>query len=249
MQKANGYIIYNGPSLLDGQPIIAVAMVGKSPNLKTGAMMQTYIIRSDIDPVSANKQGLDFSVCGDCPHKGQTHDDPAKKTAKNRSCYVTLAHGPLTAYKQYKAGAYPELSGHDNLVALGKGRKIRLGTFGDPAAVPSYIWQSLLQEAAGHTAYSHQSGISSAEFVADLYMQSADSAAEAATAWQSGRRTFRVLSDISQLIAGREILCPASIEAGKRTDCFNCQLCSGSAVKAKSIAIVAHGNGSKYVAA
>jgi hypothetical protein len=37
-----------------------------------------------------------------------------------------------------------------------------------------------------------------------------------------------------------EVLCPASEEAGKRTTCENCQLCSGNAIKAKNVAIYAH---------
>ena len=36
-------IIYNGPSLLDGTPIIAIA-IRKSGNAKTGDMVQTYIL-------------------------------------------------------------------------------------------------------------------------------------------------------------------------------------------------------------
>ena len=105
MIKANGYIIYKGASLLDGKPVIAVAQIGKSHNKKTGAMIQTQIIRSDIDPIEASKTGEDFSICGNCPHRGIAHNDPKKKTAKNRSCYVTLMHAPLTTYKQFKKGA------------------------------------------------------------------------------------------------------------------------------------------------
>ena len=55
MKNPNGYIIYEGASLLDGKPIVAIALTGKSTNTKTGAMIQTFIIRSDIDPLTANK--------------------------------------------------------------------------------------------------------------------------------------------------------------------------------------------------
>ena len=54
---------------------------------------------------------------------------------------------------------------------------------------------------------------------------------------------------VSELVRGREILCPASEEAGKRTQCASCLLCGGASVKAKSIAIVAHGAGRKHHAA
>ena len=41
IKKPTGYIIYEGPSLLDNKPIVVVALVGKSSNQKTGAMVQT----------------------------------------------------------------------------------------------------------------------------------------------------------------------------------------------------------------
>ena len=54
--------------------------------------------------------------------------------------------------------------------------------------------------------------------------------------------------DIKELNKDKEILCPASEEAGKKTSCIKCGLCAGTTTKSKkSIAIVAHGNGSKYV--
>jgi len=41
-------IIYRGPSVLDGAPIVVVATYSKR-NKKTGTMVQTYIIRDDMD--------------------------------------------------------------------------------------------------------------------------------------------------------------------------------------------------------
>ena len=71
-----GVVLYNGPSLIDGAPIIAIAcrITEASENSKTGAMIQTFILRRDIAPHLALKTGADSSVCGDCPlrpiHKG-----------------------------------------------------------------------------------------------------------------------------------------------------------------------------------
>jgi hypothetical protein len=42
-------------------------------------------------------------------------------------------------------------------------------------------------------------------------------------------------------VKGKEILCPASKEAGERVQCAQCKLCGGNSVKGKSVAIVAHG--------
>jgi hypothetical protein len=77
-------------------------------------------------------------------------------------------------------------------------------------------------------------------------MRSADSLSAAAFAWRDGQRTFRIVRDAADIIQGREILCPASKEAGFKTTCHKCGLCGGASVKAKSIAIVAHGAGAAY---
>ena len=243
-------IIYRGPSLIDGSPIVVVALTGKSRNSKTGAMMQTYILCDNgLSPMQNSKNGSDYSICGDCIHRGESHNDPDRATAKNSSCYVTLMHGPNIVFKNIQAGSYQLAQGHDQIKKLGSGWFVRLGTYGDPAAVPSYIWSSLLADAEGHTGYSHQKGLKSAEFKPAIMMQSADTEQEARQAWQSGHRTFRTITSLDQIVKGKEILCPASEEAGKKTNCLKCGLCSGSETKAKNIAIVVHGNGSKHFAA
>lgn len=233
-------IIYSGPSLIDGKPIVAIA-VSKSDNSKTGNMVQTYIIRADIDPRDASKSGEDYSICGNCPHRGTAHNRPDKKLALNRSCYVNIGQGVLIVYKALVRGVYTSVNGHKAIAAIGKGRMVRLGTYGDPAAVPSYIWESLLSEADGHTAYTHQSGMAGAEARPEFMMVSADTETQARVAWSFGQRTFRVVKSTSEIVRGAEIICPASKEAGFRTTCNSCGLCGGSKVKAKSIAIVDHG--------
>ena len=234
-------IIYSGPSLIDGKPIVAIAIPKKSRNTKTGPMVQTYIIRADISPLDASKSGADYSICGNCKHRGQSTYAAHKKQAEGRSCYVNLGQGPTIVWKALRRGFYPTVSGHDAIAAIGAGRMVRLGTYGDPAAVPSYIWESLLSRASGHTAYTHQSGVASAQSRPDYMMISADDLPQAQGAWQAGNRTFRVIRNVSEIVKGSEILCPASKEAGFRTTCNACGLCGGATIKAKSIAIVDHG--------
>jgi len=235
MAKNQTFIVYEGPSLYDGAPIVVLVQTGSS-NRKTGDMVQTYILRSDIDPITANRTGKDSAICGDCPHMG-TPNDSGKGQATGRSCYVTLAHGPLGKYKAFKRGAYDHAIGHAAIRALGLGRMIRIGTYGDPSYVPTYIWTSLISAAQGHTAYTH----GAVNPMPESIMTSADNSKQAQEAWDKGERTFRVISSLDKLIKGKEILCPASEEAGKRTTCESCKLCAGSSVKGKSVAIVAHG--------
>ena len=235
-------IIYDGPSLLDGKPIVAIA-IRKSGNAKTGDMVQTYILCRDIDPRDANKNGDDYSICGNCRHRGTPTDDPTRKLAVNRSCYVNIAQGVLIVWKAYQRGVYDTAIGKDAVAKLGANRMVRLGTYGDPSAVPSYIWKSLLSDADGWTGYSHQSGVTGADYRPDMVMRSADTEQEARQAWRNGERTFRVVANVRDIIAGKEILCPASKEAGQRVQCQACKLCAGSSIAAKSIAIPAHGAG------
>jgi len=117
---------------------------------------------------------------------------------------------------------------------MGRGRFVRVGTYGDPGAVPSQVWDELLSEATTWTAYSHQSG-----WRPDIAMQSADTYAQAWAHWREGRRTFRVITGIEHLDKAHEALCPASKEAGQRVQCTACKLCKGGTA-AKSIAIVEH---------
>jgi hypothetical protein len=68
------YTIYKGPSLFDGSPIVVWAQ-SNSGNIKTGDMVQTFIQNDSVDPLTANRTGLDKAVCGDCIHKGTPNNN------------------------------------------------------------------------------------------------------------------------------------------------------------------------------
>ena len=234
MKQLNKAILYEGPSLIDGQPIVAIATYSDK-NTKTGLMVQTYILCQNIDPRDANKTGQDFSICGNCPLKGIPTMDPKRKLAEKRKCYVRIDQGSLIVWKAYQKGSYPKTN---DISELGRGRMVRLGTYGDPAAVPSYVWHQLLEEAIGHTAYSHQNDIIPID--KKIFMGSADSLEHAKKFWNDNIRTFRVIQNLDE-IQDNEILCPASKEAGRKSTCAKCKLCSGTSSNSKkSIAIVEH---------
>ena len=230
-----GAIIYRGPSLIDGAPIF-VAAVWSSTNRKTGNMLQTYIMRSDIDPLTASKSGADASICGACRHRGVPTDDPKLKQAKQRSCYVVLGQGPLAVYKAFKRGSYQDRTNRAGRMTLGAQMMVRIGTYGDGAAVPQNVWNDLLAMASGHTAYTHNGGDPA------RYMISADSLAEAQHAWANKYRTFRIVRSTDEIIKGQEIECPSE----RGVQCVDCRLCSGTSTRAKSIAITVHGTGAAH---
>lgn len=226
-------VIYRGPSLIDGSPIIVVATYSDS-NRKTGKVLQTYVLVENVNPVEASKTGADYAICGDCNLRGRPTTDPKRKQAEGRDCYVVLGQGPLIVWKGYHRGIYPMADTEADRNVLGHKRFVRVGTYGDPAAAPDHVWTELLADASHWTAYSHQSG-----WRPDIAMQSVDSYPQAWDHWRSGRRTFRIVTSVDQLDTAHEVLCPASKEAGRRVQCTACKLCKGSA-QAKSIAIVQH---------
>jgi len=237
-KRPNGIVIYRGPSQLDGAPIVAIAtgLATGSSNAKTGALVQTWILREDVSPTEAVNSGSDASICGDCPHRGTVVD------GKNvgRSCYVTIFQAPLNVWKSYHRGIYA--NGAD-LTETFKGRAVRVGSYGDPAAVPMAVWDAVLGEADYWTGYTH----AWRQFpeLSAYCMASADTAEDRWTAQALGFRTFRVRA-ASEPLLNREVVCPASEEAGRKTNCAACRACGGTSAKAKAdIAIVAHGAASK----
>lgn len=230
----NGAIIYEGASALDGAPIVVIVtgLRVRSANLKTGDMLQTWILRSDVPPLEAAKTGADVSICGDCRHR----------PINQGTCYVNIGWGVSNIWKAYKAGTYPKVL-HTRLPDLGADRMVRLGSYGDPAAVPLTYWRHLTMRAAGWTGYTHQWASDALDpAFKDFFMASVDSEEEARTARKHRWRTFRVRSAAAPLTDRYEIACPASKEAGAKTDCASCKACMGQRAKARvNIAIVAHG--------
>jgi hypothetical protein len=241
LAKANGIVLYEGPSKLDGRPIVVIAtgLRTNSRNEKTGAMVQTYIIVPDMHPVEAVKTGADASICGACPHRGDG-------TGKGRSCYVNLGKGARVVWDAYQRGVYPKA---DAFTArhLFANRIVRLGTYGDPAAAPYALWKVALGDAAAWTGYTHQWRAIPAHWAA-LVMASADSVADMDQAHALGYRTFRVTAAPFANIKGREAVCPASAEKNKVAACITCKACMGTSGKARvSIQIAAHGPGKRHV--
>jgi hypothetical protein len=97
------------------------------------------------------------------------------------------------------------MQGHNALSLLGKGKDVRIGTYGDGGAVPKYIWDSLIQDARKHTAYCHQYDNPNSSFDPTMYMVSADNLATAKKHWDFGHRTFRVIQDVNEVVKGQEI--------------------------------------------
>lgn len=218
-------IIYEGPSLLNGAPIYCVATFNSS-NSKTGPMAQTWIMPQQVERPSHQTSE---AVCGNCNHR-------------KGSCYVNLAFAPSNIHRKYLAGGY-RATEIERVALLFKDKGIRLGSYGDPAALPYDLLARITNEALFHTGYTHQWRNFPA--LKELCMASVDSEAEYREAKSLGWRTFRTNHN-AQVLGRQEIICPASDEKGKLTTCDKCQACGGLSSKARcDITIKAHGSPAK----
>lgn len=206
-------IAYKGPSELDGEEIVVI--LTESRNRKTGPMIQTWIMRADENPWETSKAGADSSICGECPHRWSL----------GGGCYVNL-RTVNQIWQAYNRGSY-ETEKHYRkwYKILGGIHKymVRLGSYGDPAAVPREVWDNLIKGAKGHTGYTHQWRKPQGQAILDLCMASADSSEDAALLRAAGARYFQVIPQDAPKPEG-SIECLAD---AKGLTCSECGICDG----------------------
>jgi hypothetical protein len=226
-------VVYDGPSALDGTRIVAILTGGGqslSRNEKTGPLAQLWIMRADVAPHVAVRDGRDVSVCGDCPHR----------PVNGGKCYVRVDQGPRSAWQAWHDGKVPTFhplaAGTALALAVKVGRigGLRLGAYGDPAALPLSVARDLtgpVRAARGvTTGYTHQWKTTDTAW-SGLVMASADSADDQRDARAKGYRSFRVVTkDAPDTGAVKGATCPASKEAGFMKTCATCGLCNGATV-------------------
>lgn len=242
-----GIVLWKGKSRIDGTPIMVIltGLRGKSTvNAKTGDMLQTWILRQDMLPTDAVKEGLDDAICGTCPLRGDHGQD--------RACYVNIAH-PNSIWRAWKRGGWPngpylETSGPRLVREIRdavRDRGVRFGSYGDPAAAPYQLWATLADAAAFHTGYTRRwldLGTVDEERWQQLVMASAHTPREAHRALVRGWRPFRVRFRTEPLLEN-EYVCPASNEAKTKVQCVDCRLCDGRRLgdTRRTPVIIAHG--------
>ncbi len=234
MKKKSGIILWSGKSLFDGERIIIIAtgMFLKSANIKTGNMIQTYIMRRDIHPMLARRLGEDKSICGDCKHR------------ENSTCYVNLTHGPGKIFNAFHDNRYRNYEDDD--IKYFRDNYIRIGSYGDPAAVPTEVWKNICNNSKAFNGYTHQ-WKNCDQKLKNYCMASVDSikgyTKEYHLARQLGWRTFRIRENSDNPLLENEFVCPASKENGAKTTCKKCNSCSGlSKDTKKNPTIILHGD-------
>lgn len=242
----NGAIVWEGPSAHDGAPIVVIVtgLRGASTNRKTGDMLQTWIMRADVDPITALATDSDASICGACPLRGILSDGKRK----GRACYVNVGQAPLSVWRAFDRGSYPRMS-PETVARLITGRAIRLGAYGDPAMVPVDVWQTLITGARTWTGYTHQ-WRARPEY-RGILMASADTVADRRDARAEGWRAFYVVPAQTDIRAiGGAMECAATRDRAP-LQCADCGACAGTrngaTTGAVDVVIRAHGSGARYV--
>ncbi len=175
----------------------------------------------------------DQAVCFDCPF------------SQNRGCYTAKAQqyaGFLSSLRSIgKANKWQDIPEYNEdiarqIVAMSKGKYARFGTYGEPSLLPLSLVADICQGAKSWTGYTHQY-MRKPEY-APFLMASLHSDRQMTYAERLGYRAF---------IASKERLtkpfvnCPASAEAGFKSTCSDCGLCSGTQGKGKkSVWILQH---------
>jgi hypothetical protein len=246
---SKSFVFYAGPSMLDGAPILGIATGLKqrpglaSENPKTVGMVQTWIVRAHREPHEA-LSGEDESVCGRCPMRPLLVK-AARKAGEDRPyCYVRNSKswpGLINIFRSWKMGNIPTLTLEEAAQRL-EGRLVRLGAYGDPAALPLAVWEELLSRAAGSIGYTHQwrNPIVDPGF-ARWVMASVESPAWRDAANRAGYRTYRVDMARDGVKLEGEARCPGSKEMGHKLTCASCLACNGTATGRRAdIVIQAH---------
>ena len=223
--------------MIDGAPIVVIAtgLKKKSANAKTGAMLQTFIIRSDVPPHHALKTGDDRSVCGDCPKRPALFQP---RSQGDKACYVDVAKSVRSVFACYTRGNYPRAT-PEQAALMFAGRKLRMGTYGNPSAAPFDLWDKVNAQTEAHTCYIHNWATCDQRW-SRLAMASVETVEQGLAARKLGYRLFRARLPHEPLM-DREISCPASKEAGHKTNCWSCVACGGQVAKARvDIGICVH---------
>jgi hypothetical protein len=235
MKRINGVVLYDGPSVMNGKPIVAIATF-RTENDKIGNTVQIWYLPRDIHPVEALRTGEDSMVCGSCPLRGVG--------GKQRPCYVNILHGPTPIWNAFHRGSYPTYNRWHNRYFSGK--MLRLGAYGEPVSVPITVQRPLMDIADGVIGYTHAWRAKRYHHWRHHLMASVHSLSERSEAQEMGWRTFRGRLPEQELGPG-EFICPASPEAGYRLTCSQCGACGGGSPSKASPAIIVHGSPNKVL--
>jgi hypothetical protein len=184
-----GAIVYRGPSLIDGSPVVVVVtgIKGSSRNSKTSGarpLAQSYIVpvamldgttgstakgarRADYHAWTRNlRGGCDAGACGSCGKRPALAAGVDASSLPTDPCYVR--NGPPEVARAIVRGAYPDATPAAvaawiaDAVAAGRIAGVRAGAWGDPAAAPLDVHAPILDAARATVRPTGRRGVATA---------------------------------------------------------------------------------------
>ena len=235
MTEATRGIAFRQLSAIDKITPIIVVFTGfsGSSNLKTGDMVQSWIMLEHVEPVTAWQTHEDYAVCGNCS---------LRHGASDVRCYVNKGHAPLAVHRAYHRGKYlivgKDISFEDAVERINMAPN-RGGSYGDPLSAPEIF--SRLRPV---TSYTHQWDqpvvgelIEDGIDVRRHNMASVDTIYQKRKANQLGWRTYRIVKE-NESLENDEIMWPWNPAEPRKVQCVSCGLCGGKEVSDPNIALL-----------
>ena len=230
---------------------IQVFRLGKTTNKKItngDKLVQTYTFSADqfnyikngIDlnkkPIFKEFFALDAQNCFDCPFSVNANQGGKCYTHKvmQYSGFVSMLKSIV---KEFENGldsipTFSEVT--EKIIKMSTNRYVRFGTYGEPSMHPIELVTSMANVAKSWTGYTHQ--YMRKPQYNKFFMASTHNQLQANTARDKfGYRSFIAVKDNSSITG---IICPASNEAGFKSNCADCGLCSGMVGKGKKDVVI-----------
>ncbi len=233
-----GVELWRGRSRFNGERIVVLASLF-SKNVKTGQMIQVWILRQDRNPMNSMLDGKENATCGDCPLQH-------KPSGGEGLCYVNKMH-IIGVWDSWKRGGYPKFDPRIHLKHF-VGRTLRWGAYGDPTMFPAEAVAPIFKIVSGWTGYTHQWRQPWAQDWRPYVMASVETPEGQQAAKEAGWRSFRIRRADEPLLANERI-CPASPEGGMKATCHSCQACDGTGrgTNLADLSIIVHGKAGNAV--
>lgn len=204
--------------LLHEDSNVFIVATSKSSNIKTGDMIQIWILDNTRHPVESRRDKHDaVNQCKGCP------------LASGNGCYVNT--NPLSAlYRKHKSdNPYPPLElGSKEFRKFFAGKRVRFGAYGNPTMIPLPLTMSIAALATKWTGYFHDWHMmptEDAQSYGKYFMASCEST-NYKDAQAIGLRTFTTVPvDAEQAPDGSGIECLADSHG---MQCTECGLCDGT---------------------
>lgn len=218
-----------------GVPDLVHAFIDSRGNTKTGPCIAHYAIPYPALKAASEQQykkHIDIDnfkdTCGHC----------ALRTGhKGTKCYVLHGYYPRLALASVINGValakYDFLGEVDGAFEhpLFTDKFVRFGAFGEGVDLGSEIFVGIALQASTYTSYTRKWMMPAFEWASDFAQASVFNLKEEVLANEKNFKTYRLIQKADDLktVQPSSILCPASKEAGRISNCANCKLCDGSA--------------------